>query len=58
MKSAIAKAGYADSVEVGDGVWRTLSVKIYGSVKAGADYGEYVAYRKGSIEGTREGQKM
>lgn len=47
MKSAMAKAGYRGRVEVGDEVWRSLEVKVYGSVKAGTGYSEYLTWRKG-----------
>jgi len=50
--SAIQKAGWAGRVEVGDAVWRSLRVKVYGSVKAGTGYRAYIGWRKGG-EGTR-----
>lgn len=39
--SAIQKAGFRGRVKVGDDVWESLRVKRYGSVKAGAGWGEY-----------------
>jgi AMMECR1 domain-containing protein len=39
--SAISKAGYRAHVEVGDTVWKSLKVKIYGSCKAMATWSDY-----------------
>lgn len=46
--SAIQKAGWKGRVEVGDEVWRSLKVKVYGSEKAGATYAEWVEFRNGA----------
>ncbi|WVQ79800.1 hypothetical protein IAT38_001900 [Cryptococcus sp. DSM 104549] len=48
--SAIAKAGHRGKVAVGDKVWQSLKVKVYGSVKAGATWEEYVAWKEGNGE--------
>lgn len=41
VKSAIQKAGYRGKVEVGDKVWKSLKVKVYGSVKGKCTWDEY-----------------
>lgn len=41
MLSAIQKAGYRGKVEVGDQVWKSLKVRVYGSVKASCSYKGY-----------------
>ena len=43
VKSAIQKAGYRGKVEVGDKVWKSLKVKVYGSVKGKCTWEEYKA---------------
>lgn len=43
--SAIKKAGYRGKVEVGDKVWESLDVRVYGSVKAGAGWDEFLAWK-------------
>lgn len=45
IKSAIQKAGYRGRVDVGDKVWESLEVKVYGSVKAGAGWAEYERWK-------------
>ncbi|ORY22589.1 AMMECR1 domain-containing protein [Naematelia encephala] len=42
--SAIHKAGYRGKVVVGDDIWNSLKVKVYGSVKAGCTYSEYTRF--------------
>ena len=44
--SAIAKAGCRREVVVGDAVWESLRVQVYGSVKAGAGWEEYLMWRE------------
>ncbi|WWC69074.1 uncharacterized protein I206_103010 [Kwoniella pini CBS 10737] len=44
--SAVQKAGYKNKVEVGDEVWESLSVKVYGSEKASATYDEYESWSR------------
>jgi AMMECR1 domain-containing protein len=43
--SAIQKAGYRGRVEVGDKVWKSLEMRVYGSVKAGATWAQYLAWK-------------
>ncbi|WWD09731.1 hypothetical protein V865_007859 [Kwoniella europaea PYCC6329] len=45
--SAIQKAGYKHKVVVGDVVWQSLKVKIYGSEKATTTWEAYVEWYKG-----------
>lgn len=44
--SLIHKAGYRGHVEVGDDLWQSISMKVYGSVKAKATYEEYLDWAK------------
>lgn len=44
VTSLIAKAGYRGKVQVGDKVWESIQMKVYGSVKASASYDEYLAW--------------
>lgn len=51
VQSLIQKAGYRGKVEVGDAVWDSIQMKVYGSVKAGATYQEYEEWKgKGKKE--------
>jgi AMMECR1 domain-containing protein len=42
--SLIHKAGYRGYVAVGDALWNSIAMKVYGSVKAKASYAEYIAW--------------
>ncbi|GMK54119.1 hypothetical protein CspeluHIS016_0107050 [Cutaneotrichosporon spelunceum] len=44
--SLIQKAGWRGRVSVGDKVWNSISMKVYGSVKVAVTYDDYVAWRK------------
>ncbi|RSH93730.1 hypothetical protein EHS25_006378 [Saitozyma podzolica] len=44
--SAIAKAGYRQPVVVGDEVWRSLKVKVYGSSKGASSYRDFETFKK------------
>ncbi|KAK4685558.1 hypothetical protein P7C73_g4588, partial [Tremellales sp. Uapishka_1] len=46
IMSAIKKAGYSGQVRVGDAVWNSLSVKVYGSVKASATYKDWLEWSR------------
>lgn len=44
--SLIHKAGYRGHVDVGDDVWSSISMKVYGSVKSKATFDEYATWAK------------
>ncbi|ODN83462.1 hypothetical protein L202_01599 [Cryptococcus amylolentus CBS 6039] len=44
--SAIHKSGYRGKVSVGDKVWQSLSVQVYGSVKVEVVWEEYVQWKE------------
>lgn len=56
--SLMHKAGYRGHVDVGDDVWNSISMKVYGSVKAKVTYQEYLDWAKGHDVDTAAGTKQ
>ncbi|WWD16273.1 hypothetical protein CI109_100699 [Kwoniella shandongensis] len=48
--SAVQKAGYRGKVKVGDKVWESLKVKVYGSEKSSTDWEEFAKWKEGRGE--------
>ncbi|WVW82665.1 hypothetical protein I302_104676 [Kwoniella bestiolae CBS 10118] len=55
--SAIQKAGYRQKIVVGDVVWQSLKVKIYGSEKATTTWESYTKWPKGTGGKLKKGKK-
>ncbi|WWC60706.1 uncharacterized protein I303_103282 [Kwoniella dejecticola CBS 10117] len=51
--SAIQKAGYKYKVSVGDEVWNSLTVKVYGSEKASVTWDEYKSWSEKALKGVK-----
>jgi hypothetical protein len=47
--SAIQKAGYRGEVKVGDAVWKSLKMQVYGSSKASAGWARYLEWKEKSV---------
>lgn len=56
--SLVQKAGYRGKVAVGDAVWESISMKVYGSVKVSVTWDEYAAWaKKGEADEGGEGKE-